>query len=766
MTTLRWCWLCFGTIAALYGFTYALGTGFIDPWGPVLVLALLAVTLLLVALHVRWVRAQAHRQQVFITALGDVSSTLNDTRRATDLDTLLDQILSHARSVVPYDFAAILLLEEQTARLLRCQPAAPLPYANSHLMVAEHDVLQQVQARRQPLRLEVDQDSSKHFPGQSARLVVPMLAQGVMLGFVDVYAWQSGAFSPLEIMRLQAFANQAAIAIKSVQVNDVLVRATAQLDALFHATSFLLNAHQPVEMGQQIAQAVRRQFADAACSVLLVDWGTGMIRELAYAGATRSESSEPLHVNDGSLIATAVRQGTVIASPVGAQCNGTRPCPQLVVPLLRQGAVLGVLHLQSTATDAFTDLDRQILAVFADRAAIALENMQLYEQLHAYALDREQQVIERTTELSRVKERVEVILDSTSDAIMLTRPDGRIQQGNRAFRAMFGYDYDETFEWPLDRLIAPEYAQALERALSLAARGQPGQHVELRACRQDGSQFDADLMLSPIFSRDDNGTWGVICSLRDISERKQMELNLRLALDKERELHELKNRFVSMASHEFRTPLATIMTTTDLLESYSERMDEAKKQQQFDKIKKQIYHMTGLLSDVLTIGRIDAGKMRANLETVDLCAFFDELAEESQQNQVTHTIRFACDGRSLPILADKALLRKIVMNLLANAIKYSPEGSTVTFTLHFEPERVRFSVRDEGIGIPLKDQAHLFQPFHRAGNVGTIPGTGLGLAIIKHAVELHGGQITFTSQVNQGTTFTVELPVVEEELIR
>jgi signal transduction histidine kinase len=283
--------------------------------------------------------------------------------------------------------------------------------------------------------------------------------------------------------------------------------------------------------------------------------------------------------------------------------------------------------------------------------------------------------------------------------------------------------------------------------------------LEVIAVCKDGFRFDADLVLSPIVERHTNGECkGIVCSLRDISEHKRMEQELREALMQERELLELKTRFVSMASHEFRTPLATILATSNLLNNYIDRMDEAKKEHQFKKIHDQITYMTGLMDDVLSISRMEAGRTPIILEPLLLHDFAEEIAEEFEQTQPNHTLDFKLIGEPFVMPMDPKLMRKIINNLLTNAAKYSPSGSTVYFKVEYQAEGVTLSVRDEGIGIPESDQARLFEAFHRAENVGTTPGTGLGLSIIKNAVELHHGQISFESLVNQGTTFTVYIP--------
>jgi signal transduction histidine kinase len=250
-----------------------------------------------------------------------------------------------------------------------------------------------------------------------------------------------------------------------------------------------------------------------------------------------------------------------------------------------------------------------------------------------------------------------------------------------------------------------------------------------------------------------------------IREGKQAEDKMRRELEEEKELNELKSRFVSMASHEFRTPLTAIRTATEILEQYGDVASEAKKQEYFRRIRTAIQNIDQLMEDVLTIGKAEAGKLEFSPVWLNVEEFCREIVEEIQlgigsHHQITLTSQGACQQ----VFLDPKLLRSILTNLLSNAVKYSQPGSAVEFSLACLDPVVRFTVQDQGIGIPLEDQPKLFELFHRARNAETIRGTGLGLAIVKQCVELHQGQISFTSQENAGTTFCVELPLRLEQM--
>lgn len=246
--------------------------------------------------------------------------------------------------------------------------------------------------------------------------------------------------------------------------------------------------------------------------------------------------------------------------------------------------------------------------------------------------------------------------------------------------------------------------------------------------------------------------------------RCKAETEIRKALEKEKELNELKSRFVSMVSHEFRTPMATILFSAGLLESYSNKWPEEKKLVHIRRIQSGIQQMTSLLNDVLLIGKAESGKLEFNPKPIDLDLFCRELVEDlelSDSNQ--HQIIFTIEGSYNQAKMDEKLLRHILSNLLSNAVKYSPENTKVEFNMVYQKNSVIFQIKDTGIGIPLEDQKRLFETFHRANNVGTIPGTGLGLSIVKKSVDLHGGTISLQSEVGLGTTFTITLPLEDQQ---
>jgi PAS domain S-box-containing protein len=428
------------------------------------------------------------------------------------------------------------------------------------------------------------------------------------------------------------------------------------------------------------------------------------------------------------------------------------------VPICLEERVIGFINLASAEPDAFTAEHADRLQIFADQAALAVENARLYESVQHYALDLEQRVVERTEALRRSTERAEAILNSSSDSIIVAQADGTIEQVNPAFSALFGYAAQEIVGQPLSMLVAPEWIEPLEQALEGASVYREARRIDLVARRSDGTPFDSDLSLAP--STLGGGQWAnVVCSLRDISQRKQLEQDLRAALEKEKELNELQTYFGSMVSHEFRTPLATIRAANTLLVRYRDQLPEDKQQAQFERIDRQVIRLVALLDDILAISRMQTLSLDFNPAPLNLMALCEEILDEYAM-QANGRVKLMFSHENVPsrVYMDAKLLRNILGNLLGNAIKYSYFDGVVQFTIGCDAECVTLRVVDNGIGIPEADQKRMFEPFHRGENVRGVHGTGLGLSIVKRAVDIYGGTITVQSGVGQGTTVTVVLP--------
>ncbi len=239
---------------------------------------------------------------------------------------------------------------------------------------------------------------------------------------------------------------------------------------------------------------------------------------------------------------------------------------------------------------------------------------------------------------------------------------------------------------------------------------------------------------------------------------------MKQALEREKKMSELKLRFFSMASHEFRTPLSVIMFATQVLENSEPEWLDEKKIRNIKRIKDCTHKITQMLTDVLMLARAEAEKLELNPKTLNLEQFCRQIVEEiNTERKEDCAISFVNKGnRNDEVYLDEKLLHSILSNLLSNAVKYSPQGEEVNFEVEFEPESVVFTIKDRGNGIPIADQAHLFEAFHRGENVGRIDGTGLGLAIVKRCVDLQKGKIAWDSYPGKGTTFSISIPQISK----
>lgn len=361
--------------------------------------------------------------------------------------------------------------------------------------------------------------------------------------------------------------------------------------------------------------------------------------------------------------------------------------------------------------------------------------------------------------LRQSEERWRSLIENALDIIMILDPDGTIGYVSPSVVKILGYPVMDLVGQNVMALVHPDdLITTSDRLTDTRQSSELTRPIEFRYCHHDGSWRILEAISQPF--ADSAAILRIMVNARDITERKRLD-EIRLALAREKELNALKTRFFAMASHEFRTPLSTALAAAQVLEICQDEWDtSAKRLRNLHRIQDAVKHMVQLLDDILTINRAEAGKLAFNPQTLDLEIYCRDFVEEIQQSLGTqHTIKFTCQGRSIPVCMDAKLLRSILSNLLSNAIKYSPDGGIVHLRLDFQMEQMILAVQDQGIGISSEDQKQLFEPFHRGKNVRTIPGTGLGLVVVKKCVDLHQGNIRIFSKVGIGTTCFVTLPL-------
>jgi PAS domain S-box-containing protein len=368
-------------------------------------------------------------------------------------------------------------------------------------------------------------------------------------------------------------------------------------------------------------------------------------------------------------------------------------------------------------------------------------------------------------DLTASEERFHRLADNAPDVIFRVRlaPELGFDYISPAVFTIAGYTPAEYYAnpWLAFTVVHPDDRERFQSLL--IGQDLPRSPIELRWTRKDGTVVWTEQRITPVHGADGQ-LIGIEGIARDISERKRAEEETHKALTQERELSELRSRFITLTSHEFRTPLSTILTSSELLERYAQRWPEDKRLRYIRMIQHSTKHMAQMLEEILIIGRADAGRLSFRptpLNLTDLSRAMVEHVQVADDNG--HAIVFETSGACEQGVMDEALLRHILSNLLANALKFSPTDSAIRFELACTDEQAIFRVQDHGIGIPPEAFPHLYDAFYRAPNVGAVPGVGLGLPVTKRAVDAHGGTIEVYSQVGVGTTFVVTLPRFPEE---
>lgn len=389
----------------------------------------------------------------------------------------------------------------------------------------------------------------------------------------------------------------------------------------------------------------------------------------------------------------------------------------------------------------------------------------------------------------------DALFNGASIGIIITDEESRILQANSFLLNLFGYPPEEIIGRHVELLMPSRF-----REKHVRHRTDYQQHprsrvmgagLNLFGTRRDGAEFPVEVSLGPYSSE---GRHYVIAFVSDITNRIAAEDNLkklnaeleekvtertsslnqivlqleeqmreieakdqelRIALDKEKQLNELKSRFVSLASHEFRTPLSAILSSTFLISKYAQSGDLQQQEKHLKKISTSVNLLTDILNDFLSVGRIEEGRVEVRYVVFNICDYLKNIVEE-MNSLLKHKqeVRYMHEGEQ-EIELDPSLLRHIMTNLISNAIKFSPEESSIHIDTKYESGSLVLKIKDHGMGIPPEDQPQLFGRFFRAANVTYIQGTGLGLHIIGKYVELMGGNITVESELNKGTTFII-----------
>ncbi len=396
---------------------------------------------------------------------------------------------------------------------------------------------------------------------------------------------------------------------------------------------------------------------------------------------------------------------------------------------------------------------------------------------------------------SRVMESLNALFEHTTEGIIIANQFGTIIRANPSSEKLFGYEIGELLNQKIEILVPSKFSNSHQKHrdhynANPHSRSM-GKGLDLYGKKKNGIEFPLEISLSHYKNNDE---MFVIAFIIDRTERKvaeekiirinaELELKveertkilketlheleaskdeLSIALEKEKELNDMKSRFVTMASHEFRTPLSTILSSASLIGKYKQSEEEEKRHKHVERIKSAVTNMTMILNDFLSAGKLEEGKVSVNLALVEIPSFInDSLSELSNFLKTGQEVTYKHEGNH-DFVTDKQFIKNIIINLVSNASKFSSENKPIDInTIHIGTE-LQIMVKDHGMGIPIDEQKNLFERFFRAKNVSNIQGTGLGLNIVAKYVEFLNGQIKFESELDKGTTFYITLPLQNE----
>lgn len=398
------------------------------------------------------------------------------------------------------------------------------------------------------------------------------------------------------------------------------------------------------------------------------------------------------------------------------------------------------------------------------------------------------------------------LFEFATEGIIVCDSQGVIRMVNPAAERIFGYDMKDLVGKKIEILIPMRHRQG-HTGLRDGYSKHPeprvmGHNRDLYGVRKDGSEVVVEVSLSPFETAEGKFVMSFII---DITNRKKSEIELRLAherlqqtsdalsklnaeleskvqdrteeladairriaeskrevvhaLESEKELNELKSRFITTASHEFRTPLGTILSSASLIARYETSSDSDKRKKHIERIKSAVHNLTEILNDFLSLEKLEEGIVRYNPEEFDLSKLIHDLAGDMRNvAKKGQTIEIEYLGEH-KVFLDRQLMKNALINLVSNAIKYSPEDKPIWIKVDLKKKSLQIDIVDQGIGIPNVDKPNIFERFYRATNSVNIQGTGLGLNIVKKYVELMDGKISFVSNYNEGTIFTVKIPI-------
>lgn len=539
------------------------------------------------------------------------------------------------------------------------------------------------------------------------------------------------------------------------------------LRAINKFATVILKKNTIEEIVWEITRNVISNFGFEDCIVYLVDKSGKHLNQVAAYGPKNPKDKvikEQIIIPMGKGIV-----GTVAASGKPEIVNDTTKdkryilddeyrFSELSVPILADGKVIGVIDSEHPDKNHFTEEHLETLTTISGLVSMKLKNAISFEL---------QKIAEQA--LMESESKLRLVIDSSLDAIITIDDKGIITEWNLQAEEIFGYTYNQVDGKSLhDIIIPPRFRKAYIGGMKYFSKHRKGtllnNRFETIGYKKDKIEFPIEISLVPIKI----GTnYFFSAFIRDITLEKESIKEIENALIKERELNQLRSRFVSMASHEFRTPLTTIQTNVDLISfvanSASPELTWSLKKN-FNRINSEINRLTHLMNETLLLGKLESKNVSFNPKEINLVGLCKDIISTFNKEGEDINIDFEVSGKEKTLLIDKNLFIHILNNLISNSFKYSDDNTQLK--LIFGKGKVEILVIDSGIGIPKADLPHLFDSFYRGSNVQNRQGSGLGLSIVKQFVELHNCEIEVESEEEKGTVFKITLNQIKKSNIK
>lgn len=682
-----------------------------------------------------------------------------DITAQLDLDKLLEAIAQHAITMLGADGGDLYLYrpERDVLEWVMIVGKMEIPATGEDIHRGE-GISGKVWETEQSLRVE-------HYSTWDGRLEnigdldigatvgVPIRWGDEFLGVIN--ATMSGTskrtFSDQDLRLLELFASQAAIAIHNVRLFDDNRQRANELDTLRQVT---LDITSQLNLDSLLQAIVRN-------AVVLIDVQSGGItlyrpdRDLLewVTGENADHIPIGLEILKGEGIAGQVWKSgqSVIVDKLSewehrkSGYMDKRLDRVIGVPIQWGGDFLGTIAVarQGPGSRGFSRRDIQLLELLANQAAIAIQNVRLYQEVQRHATTLEERVVERTAELAEAKQQTDTILHHIGDAVVFTDIDANVLFANRAWELVTGYTLNEVIGKNASVLKSENTAlETYQQMWKTILGGETWRGVLLNK-RKDGTTYDAELTIAPV--KDEEGQIDhFVGVMRDVTEQRQ--------------LAEMKEQFIADAAHDLGNPVTVLQTSLHLLKKDPSQLDR-----RLARFEYEINRLTSLVRDLLTISRLDRKAIDPQLQEQDLNTVVRQVVE-SQSSLATErklTLSFDAEQNLPNVMIDSKQIERVVVNLVANSLNYTQEGGEVRVRTLQEDDWVVLMVKDSGIGIAPKDLRQIFERFYRADTAKvTADGTGLGLPIVKEIITLHGGKIDVESVVDEGSTFRVFLPTI------